>query len=86
LKVTASDRQLVHLADAVAHPLFIAKREWYSTYDANPLQAIETKIKLLNDCASDNALVFGAHFPFPGLGTVESEGDHWKWYPVGEKS
>jgi glyoxylase-like metal-dependent hydrolase (beta-lactamase superfamily II) len=85
LKVTASDRQLVHLADALAHPLFMVKPDWYSTYDANPPQAIETKMKLLNACASENALVFGAHFPFPGLGTVQQEGERWKWQPVSDK-
>ena len=85
LKVTASDQQLVHLADAVAHPLFIAKRDWYSTYDANPPRAIETKTELLNACASEKALVFGAHFPFPGLGAVQQEGERWIWQPVSDQ-
>jgi glyoxylase-like metal-dependent hydrolase (beta-lactamase superfamily II) len=82
LKVTSLDEHLFHIADAFVHPLFLAKRDWYSTYDANPAQAIETKIGLLNMCASENALVFGAHFPFPGLGYVQQEVGSWKWKPI----
>jgi glyoxylase-like metal-dependent hydrolase (beta-lactamase superfamily II) len=82
LKVTSSDEEFMHISDALAHPLFMAKRDWYSTYDANPAQAIETKEKLLRMCASENALVFGAHFPFPGLGYVQQKPGNWKWMPV----
>ena len=75
-------RSVVHISDALAHPLFMAKRDWYSTYDANPSQAIETKEKLLRMCASENALVFGAHFPFPSLGYIQQEFESWKWLPI----
>ena len=47
LKVTSSDEQLVHISDAIVHPLFMANSYWHSTYDANPAQAVETKTKLL---------------------------------------
>jgi glyoxylase-like metal-dependent hydrolase (beta-lactamase superfamily II) len=84
LRVCSLDDQMMHISDALVHPLFMAKREWYSTYDANPSQAIETKMELLTMCASANALVFGAHFPFPGLGYVEYVRGCWKWKPIDE--
>lgn len=82
LKVTSADGQLMHIADALAHPLFMANRDWYSTYDADPTQAIKSKIELLNMCAVEKALVFAAHFPFPGLGYVFQEQERWKWKPI----
>jgi glyoxylase-like metal-dependent hydrolase (beta-lactamase superfamily II) len=82
LTVTSGAEQLVHLSDAVVHPLFMAHRDWYSTYDADPAQAVETKAKLLDMCVSSNALVFGAHFPFPGLGYVRLGQEGWRWEPV----
>lgn len=82
LKVTSSDEQLLHISDALAHPLFMGNVEWYSTYDANPAQAVATKRKLLDMCASENILVFGAHFPFPGLGYVQWGQERWVWQPV----
>jgi len=82
LRVTSSNEQLMHISDALAHPLFMGNADWYSTYDANPAQAIETKIKLLNLCAAEHILVFGAHFPFPGLGYVQQGHECWKWQPI----
>lgn len=83
VKINSTDERLIHLSDSLAHPLFMANREWYSTYDANPAQAVDTKIKLLDMCASENALVFAAHFPFPALGNVQKVGDQWIWKPKG---
>ena len=85
LEVTSSDEQLMHISDALAHPLFMGNRDWYSTYDANPKQTVETKIKLQNMCASENTLVFGSHFPFPGLGYVQQGHECWKWQPINEE-
>lgn len=82
LKVSSSDEQLMHISDALAHPLFMGNRDWYSTYDANPTQMVDTKIKLLNMCASENILVFGSHFPFPGLGYVQQGHECWHWQPI----
>jgi glyoxylase-like metal-dependent hydrolase (beta-lactamase superfamily II) len=82
LKITSSNKHLIHISDAIVHPLFMAKVDWYSTYDADPAQAIETKKKLLKMCSSENSLVFGAHFPFPGLGHVLQEHESWKWLPI----
>jgi glyoxylase-like metal-dependent hydrolase (beta-lactamase superfamily II) len=82
LRVTSEDELLVHLSDAVVHPLLMAHRDWVSTYDADPAQAATTKTELLGLCASEKALVFGAHFPFPGLGYVRSGQGGWRWEPV----
>jgi len=82
LRVSSSDENLIHIADSLAHPLFMGDRGWYSTYDADPPQAIETKIKLLNMCAAENILVFGSHFPFPGLGYVQQGLGRWIWQPI----
>jgi len=60
----------------------MGNRDWYSTVDANPAQAIETKMILLNMCASENTSVFGAYFPFPSLGYVQQGHDCWIWQPI----
>jgi glyoxylase-like metal-dependent hydrolase (beta-lactamase superfamily II) len=84
LKIEAAGETLIHLADALLHPLVMADRSWYYTYDVGPEQAIETKERLLEWCVSEEALVFATHFPFPGLGTVQRQDARWRWHPVGE--
>lgn len=82
LSVTSSGEQLLHISDVIINPLFLGNHDWYSTYDANPTQAVETKRKLMDKCVSENLLVFGAHFPFPGLGYVKQGQERWGWQPV----
>ncbi len=82
LKIESSGEKLIHIADGLIHPLFMANRAWYYRYDIEPEKAIETKERLLEWCASEKALVLGYHFPFPGLGTIERRDDSWKWHPV----
>jgi glyoxylase-like metal-dependent hydrolase (beta-lactamase superfamily II) len=81
LKVSSSREQLLHISDAVVHPLLMAHERWYSTYDSDPAQAVATKKRLLDWCASERALVFGAHFPFPGIGRVQRHDGGWSWHP-----
>ena len=81
LKVSSSCERLLHLSDAVVHPLLMAHQDWYSTYDSDPAQAVATKKRLLDWSASEEALVFGAHFPFPGIGRVHRHGGGWMWHP-----
>ncbi len=82
LKISSMGQQLLHLADAVIHPLFMAQPAWASTYDSVPDQALAVKKRLLDQAASEDALIFGAHFPFPGLGHVRQEEKGWQWLPV----
>jgi glyoxylase-like metal-dependent hydrolase (beta-lactamase superfamily II) len=82
LKIESAGENMIHIADGLLSPLFMAIREWYYSYDHDPEKAIETKEQLLEWCASEEALVFGTHFPFPGLGTIERQEDRWKWHPV----
>jgi glyoxylase-like metal-dependent hydrolase (beta-lactamase superfamily II) len=81
LKVSSSGERLLHISDAVVHPLLMAHQDWYSTYDSDPAQAVATKKRLLDWCASEGALVFGAHFPFPGIGQVQKHHEGWQWHP-----
>ena len=82
VEISSGDKRLLHLADAVIHPLFIAEPDWASTYDSVPEQALAAKERLLDQAASEDALLFGAHFPFPGLGSVKRDKKGWKWLPA----
>ncbi len=84
LKIETSGEKLIHFADGLLHPLMMANRAWYYSYDIEPAQAVETKEQLLEWCAAEKALVFATHFPFPGLGTIERRNTKWQWHPTRE--
>ncbi|MFC2031748.1 MBL fold metallo-hydrolase [Chloroflexota bacterium] len=83
LKICSRGERLLHLADAVTHPVFLTHPDWASSYDSVIDEALAVKKRLLDWVAAEGALVFGAHFPFPCLGKVRKGIVGWAWLPVG---
>jgi glyoxylase-like metal-dependent hydrolase (beta-lactamase superfamily II) len=81
LMVSSANAQLLHIADAVLHPMHLEYPTWRNIFDLNESDAASTRQRLLNRAAADHASVLAFHFPFPGLGQVRNSGNAWKWEP-----
>jgi glyoxylase-like metal-dependent hydrolase (beta-lactamase superfamily II) len=79
LLISSSNSQLLHLSDAVLNPLHMEYPAWRSFFDLDPTGASTTRQQLLDRAAEDKLNILAYHFPFPGLGRVESKGHAWKW-------
>jgi glyoxylase-like metal-dependent hydrolase (beta-lactamase superfamily II) len=73
---------LLHVADAVRHPVQMAHPDWNGSLDSFPAESVATRRRLLSQAAQDRSLLFAAHLPFPGVGWVEAKGDSWTWRPM----
>jgi hypothetical protein len=73
---------LIHIADAVLHPLHLEHSDWYPIYDLASDEAASTRRALLDRAAAEDSLVLAYHFPFPGLGRIKATAGHWEWQPV----
>ena len=84
LAIDAGGKQLLLPGDAITniHTNF-EHPEWQPFFDYDPEQAGKTRRKLLDRAATDQMLMLGYHFPFPGLGYALSEGQAYHWYPAG---
>ena len=73
--LTSDTAQLLISGDAVYVPaLGAAHPDWQGNYDQEPEKAVETRRRLLDWVVSDNMLICGTHFPWPGIGRVAKEG------------
>ena len=45
------------------------------TFDVDPLQAVDTRKRILKDAARTKTRVAGMHIPFPGVGTIAEKDD-----------
>lgn len=78
----SSDRgEMIHVADAVLHPVFVSHPGWRSPIDSYPDLAARTRQRLVERAAEEDLLVASAHMPFPGLGHIRAKGDAWVWEP-----
>ncbi len=86
LAVTSCGEHLLHLADLVGHPILMEHPAWSWRFDSKPDEAEKDKSQLLGQAAAQQALVFGSHLPFPGVGRVIPQGEGWRWQPLAEET
>lgn len=83
-KITSGGETLLHVADAVVHPVQFIQPDWPGVFDSTPEEAAATRKRLLALADEENALVFGAHLPFPCTGRVKKTGDRWTFTQITE--
>ena len=67
---------------AGAATLFVRNPDWQPLFDADKLQAVETRKKLYDMAASEKMMVQGFHFPFPCVAYVEKSGSGYRLVAV----
>jgi len=83
LRVDSGDQSLIALGDSMSHAYTnFAHPEWYNGFDADGDQTVATRKRLLDMAAEDQIAILGYHFPFPGVGHVQREGDQYRFVPA----
>jgi len=82
LHIYSEDENLLHVSDAIHHPIFLAYPAWQSDFDEYPELAKQTRSRLFSFAEREQALIFVPHFAYPGLGYLVSEGESWRWQPA----
>jgi len=82
--VLASGRETaIYIGDMVQHPAQLERAAWVSSFDVYPLEAMETKKRVVQRAIDERQLVVAVHCPFPGLGRMsETEDGKRRWTPV----
>ena len=80
--ISSGDQKLLCISDAALNQIHFDKLDWYASVDTNPKQAVASRRKLLEMASSENAMIYSAHFPYPGLGSVTRKGNLGQWKPV----
>jgi glyoxylase-like metal-dependent hydrolase (beta-lactamase superfamily II) len=82
LEISSEGEQLLCISDGALHPIHLEYPEWHAAVDLDPEQIITTRRRLFSRAATEKALVFAFHFPFPGLGKFIQKGESWQWQPI----
>jgi len=82
-EISSGSDLMLHLTDASGHYIIgLAEPDWALSFDMDPASAIAVRRKLFDRAASERALTFASHFPWPGIGHVKADGKAWEWAPV----
>lgn len=77
-----SDSLLV-VGDAISNAVISFERpDWRSGSDQDQAQGADTRLRLLDRLAGDQARIVGFHLPYPGIGFVERRGSAYRFRPA----
>lgn len=81
-EIASGDERLLYVADTVHHHIISVQRPtWTIAFDGDEAVAEASRQAVLARAADENLRVYAFHFPFPGLGRVERQGDGFAWSP-----
>ncbi|MGY5810991.1 MBL fold metallo-hydrolase [Rhizobium sp. LEGMi198b] len=79
-QITSKKERLFDIGDTVHSSIIsLAKPTWAISFDGDKPEAEQNRVKTLNTLAKSHERIFAPHFPFPGVGYITAEGDHFKW-------
>jgi glyoxylase-like metal-dependent hydrolase (beta-lactamase superfamily II) len=79
---TSGNQTVCLIGDLAHHPVLLLERPRSEfTYDLDPYQAGEARVKVLSILAKERIALYGGHFPWPGLGHVAKEKEGFRYFP-----
>jgi glyoxylase-like metal-dependent hydrolase (beta-lactamase superfamily II) len=80
--ITSEGKSFAFLADLTHHQiLLMEKPRMEFSYDTDPKQAAESRVKMLDMLAANKIAVMAYHYPWPGLGHVVKTGQGFHYIP-----
>jgi glyoxylase-like metal-dependent hydrolase (beta-lactamase superfamily II) len=80
--ITSDGKAFAFLGDLSHHPiLLMEKPRMEFSYDTDPKQAADSRVKMLDMLAANKIAVMSYHYPWPGHGHVVKTGDGFHYIP-----
>lgn len=81
-EIVSGDERLLYIGDTAHHFVVSVQRpEWTVQYDEKAPLAQTRRRALLQRAADGKLRVYAVHFPFPGLGRIDTKDDSFVWVP-----
>jgi glyoxylase-like metal-dependent hydrolase (beta-lactamase superfamily II) len=78
--ISSGTNTLLYVGDSMHHfVISVQKPEWTMAYDGDRKTGAASRAALVAKLAADGQRVFSVHFPFPGVGKIEKQGDKFVW-------
>jgi glyoxylase-like metal-dependent hydrolase (beta-lactamase superfamily II) len=80
--ISSGGKSFAFLGDLTHHPiLLMEKPRMEFSYDTDPKQAAESRVKMLDMLAANKIAVMSYHYPWPGYGHVVKTGEGFHYIP-----
>ena len=80
--VTSDGKSFAFLGDLTHHAVLLLEKPLMEfSYDTDPKQAAQSRVKMLTMLAANKTPIMSYHFAWPGYGHVAKAGDGFHYYP-----
>jgi glyoxylase-like metal-dependent hydrolase (beta-lactamase superfamily II) len=78
--ITSGDQSLLYIGDTMHHYVIsVQQPDWTIAFDSDAPTAQASRKQVIGDSAARGQRIFAVHFPFPGVGKFEKQGDRFVW-------
>ncbi len=78
--ITSGDQSLLYIGDTMHHfVVSVQQPDWTIAFDGDAPTAQASRKAVIENAAASGQRIFAVHFPFPGLGKFEKQGDKFVW-------
>jgi glyoxylase-like metal-dependent hydrolase (beta-lactamase superfamily II) len=78
----ASGRERLTFAGDLVFQVGFEHPDWFNGFEHDPEEAARARVRLLRELATTGGLLVATHMPFPSIGHVAVDGDHFRWVPA----
>ena len=77
---TSGDQSLLYIGDTMHHSVIsVQQPDWTIAFDGDAPTAQASRKAVLESSAAGSQRIYAVHFPFPGIGKFEKQGDKFFW-------
>ena len=78
--ITQGPDSLLYIGDSMHHYVVsVQKADWPMNFDSDQALGAKSRAALIADSAAKGQRIYAVHFPFPGVGRFEKQGDGFVW-------
>jgi glyoxylase-like metal-dependent hydrolase (beta-lactamase superfamily II) len=78
--ITQGPESLLYVGDAMHHSVIsVQKPDWPMNFDSDQATGAKSRAALIADSAAKGQRIYAVHFPFPGVGKFEKQGEGFVW-------
>ena len=78
--ITSDGESLLYIGDTMHHSVIsVQQPDWTIAFDGDAPTAQASRKALLEKSAASGQRIYAVHFPFPGVGKFEKQGDKVAW-------
>jgi glyoxylase-like metal-dependent hydrolase (beta-lactamase superfamily II) len=78
--ITQGPDSLLYVGDSMHHSIVsVQKADWPMNFDSDQATGAKSRAALIADSAAKGQRIYAVHFPFPGVGKFEKQGEGFIW-------